>query len=151
MSHHVHMNVKTPTSPSHPDASTLAPGPISSGTEFERWFSVTDQPKWKRAEGDDLWSCQETAHPDSLQLRSPTSCSAELPISFPVPVPEIQSDNQGSQNTGLCLSLHKRWESVQFSRSFVSNSLRPHGPQHARPPCPSPTPGVYSDSWPLSQ
>ena len=32
--------------------------------------------------------------------------------------------------------------SVQFSRSVVSDSLRPHGLQHARPPCPSPTPGV---------
>ena len=33
--------------------------------------------------------------------------------------------------------------SLQFSRSVVSNSLWPHGPQHARPPCPPPTPGVY--------
>ena len=36
--------------------------------------------------------------------------------------------------------------SVQFSRSVVSNSLRPHELQHVRPPCPSPTPGVHSDS-----
>ena len=36
--------------------------------------------------------------------------------------------------------------SVQFSRSVVSNSLQPREPQHARPPCPSPTPGVYSNS-----
>ena len=36
--------------------------------------------------------------------------------------------------------------SVQFSRSVVSNSLRPHELQHARPPCPSPTPGVYTNS-----
>ena len=41
--------------------------------------------------------------------------------------------------------------SVQFSRSLVSNSLLPHGLQHTRLPCPSPTPGVYSNSWPLSQ
>ena len=40
--------------------------------------------------------------------------------------------------------------SVQFSCSVVSDSLRPHGPQHARPPCPSPTPRVYSSSCPLS-
>ena len=38
-----------------------------------------------------------------------------------------------------------------FSRSVVSDSLQPHGPQHARPPCPSPTPGAYSNSWPSSQ
>ena len=41
--------------------------------------------------------------------------------------------------------------SVQFSCSVVSNSLRPHESQHARPPCPSPTPGVHSDSRPSSQ
>ena len=41
--------------------------------------------------------------------------------------------------------------SVQFSRSVMSNSLQPHGLQRARPPCPSPTPGVYSNSCSLSQ
>ena len=41
--------------------------------------------------------------------------------------------------------------SVQFSHSVVSNSLRPHGLQHARLPCPSSTPRVYSNSHPLSQ
>ena len=40
--------------------------------------------------------------------------------------------------------------SVQFSRSVVSESLQPHGLQHARPPCPSPTPRVYSNSCPFS-
>ena len=45
----------------------------------------------------------------------------------------------------------KSRQSVQFSCSVVSDSLRPHGPQHARPPCPSPTPGVYSNSCPLSR
>jgi len=48
---------------------------------------------------------------------------------------------------------HCRWwlSSVQFSRSVVSNSLRPHESQHARPPCPSPTPRVHSNSCPLSR
>ena len=41
--------------------------------------------------------------------------------------------------------------SVQFSRSVVSNSLQPHGLQHTRPPWPSPTPGVYPNSCPLSR
>ena len=41
--------------------------------------------------------------------------------------------------------------SVQFIRSVVSDSLQPHESQHARPPCPSPTPGVHSDSCPSSQ
>ena len=41
--------------------------------------------------------------------------------------------------------------SVQFSHSVVSNSLWPHELQHARPPCPSPTPGVHSNSCPSSR
>ena len=41
--------------------------------------------------------------------------------------------------------------SVQFSRSVVSDSLQPHGLQHARPPCPSPTPEAYPNSCPLSR
>ena len=41
--------------------------------------------------------------------------------------------------------------SVQFSRSVVSDSLWPHESQHARPPCPSSSPGVHSDSRPSSQ
>ena len=41
--------------------------------------------------------------------------------------------------------------SVQFSRSVMSDSLRPHEPQHARPPCPSPTPGVHPNPCPLSR
>ena len=41
--------------------------------------------------------------------------------------------------------------SDQISRSVVSDSMRPHESQHARPPCPSPTPGVHSDSHPSSQ
>ena len=42
------------------------------------------------------------------------------------------------------------FSSVQFSRSVMSDSLRPHESQHARPPCPSPSPGVHSDSRPSS-
>ena len=46
--------------------------------------------------------------------------------------------------------LHILFSSVQFSCSVISDSLQPHGLQHARPPCPSPTPGVYSNLCPLS-
>ena len=44
-----------------------------------------------------------------------------------------------------------QFSSVQLSRSVVSDSLRPHESQHARPPCPSPTPRVHSDSHPSSR
>ena len=51
----------------------------------------------------------------------------------------------------LSLNLLKGRSVSQFSRSVISDSLIPHGLQHARPPCPSPTPRVYSNSSPLSQ
>ena len=46
---------------------------------------------------------------------------------------------------------HHQFSSVQFSCSVVSDSLWPHESQHARPPCPSPTPRVYPTSCPLSR
>ena len=55
-----------------------------------------------------------------------------------------KEDKQKSRYT-ICFS------SVKFSRSVMSSSLQPHGLQHTRPPCPSPTPGVYPNSCPLSQ
>ena len=48
-------------------------------------------------------------------------------------------------------SILKEINSVQFSRSVVSDSLWPHELQHARPPCPSPIPGAYPNSCPLSR
>ena len=63
--------------------------------------------------------------------------------------------NQSLMNALLYTFLHKSWaaliSSAQFSHSVTSNSLWPHELQHARPPCPSPTPGVHSNSCPLSQ
>ena len=43
------------------------------------------------------------------------------------------------------LQPHGLYQSVEFSRSVMSDSLRPHESQHTRPPCPSPSPGVHSD------
>ena len=48
-------------------------------------------------------------------------------------------------------SIDFQFSSVQFSHSVVSDSLQPHESQHARPPCPSPTPGVHSNSRPSSR
>ena len=56
---------------------------------------------------------------------------------------------------GITLYIHNlsqsQFSSVQFSRSVMSDSLQPHGPQHTRPPCLSPATSVYSNSCPLSQ
>ena len=51
----------------------------------------------------------------------------------------------------VCVCVPTCTYSVQFSRSVVSDSLRPHELQHSRPPCPSPTPRVYPHSCPSSQ
>ena len=59
--------------------------------------------------------------------------------------------NKGPSSQGYGFSSGHVWMWVQFSHSVMSNSLQPHGLQHARHPCPSPTPGVYSNSCPLSQ
>ena len=57
----------------------------------------------------------------------------------------VAFSSYGTSLVGLVIKL------LQFSCSVMSDYLRPHGPQHTRPPCPSPTPGVYSSSCPLSQ
>ena len=62
-----------------------------------------------------------------------------------------------SEKAGLKLNIQKTKilasnsiSSVQFSHSVVSDSFQPHESQHTRPPCPSPTPRVHSNSCPLS-
>ena len=50
----------------------------------------------------------------------------------------------------LCIISYNKY-SVQFSNSVMSDSLRSHGLLYTRPPCPSPTPGVYPNSCPLSR
>ena len=58
--------------------------------------------------------------------------------------PSLQADSLPSESP-------VQFSSVQFRCSVVSDSLQPHESQHARPPCPSPTPGVYTKSCPSSQ
>ena len=64
--------------------------------------------------------------------------------------PQIISCHINLKSTGVSFYYISEF-SVQFSRSVMPDSLRPHGRQHARPPCPSPTPRVHSNSCPLSQ
>ena len=88
--------------------------------------------------------CALRAHGDRGQAGSFSKLHS-LPLwpSLPEPTLSDLSCGLSDPETGLT--------SVQFSRSVVSDSLRPHESQHARPPCPSPTPGVHSDSRPSSQ
>ena len=63
----------------------------------------------------------------------------------------INTSEMSTPGYHLPYSLLRSSNQYQFSLSVVSDSLRPHGLQHARPPYPSPTPGVYSNSCLLSQ
>ena len=78
---------------------------------------------------------------DAIQTSHPRSSPSP-----PAPNPSQHQSLKGPFSQGYGFS-----SSVQFSLSVVSDSLRPHESQHTRPPCPSPTPGVHSDSRPSSQ
>ena len=87
----------------------------------------------------------------------PTSGSFPMSRLFPIRWPKYWnfsfSISPSNEYSGL-ISFRIDWPSclpAQFSRSVVSDCLRPHGLQHIRLPCPSPTPRVYPNSCPLSQ
>ena len=96
-----------------------------------------------------------SAHGDSPSKKTGVGCHALLQGIFPT-----QGSNPGLPHCSRILYqlshegspwVQHQIRSDQTSRSVVSDSLQPHEPQHARPPCPSPTPGVHSDSRPSSQ
>ena len=67
---------------------------------------------------------------------------------------EVVKQEMARVNVDILRISKLKWtgiSSVQFSHSVVSDSLRPHESQHARPPCPSPTPRVHSNSCPSSR
>ena len=78
-------------------------------------------------------------HP-GVKFRSPALQVDSLPTELPGKPHDMCSIEHSSESST------KQILSVQFSCSVVSNSLQPHESQHARAPCPSPSPGVHSDS-----
>ena len=81
----------------------------------------------------------------SLQLNSMTQRACFLKA-------ESALENmQNNEEKTRIYPFSTQFSSVQFSLSVMSNSLQPHELQHARPPCPSPTPGVHPNSCPSSQ
>ena len=72
-----------------------------------------------------------------------------LDLNLDLPMPQSMLSSHKSKNFRKFLQwweYQATWPSDQFSCSFMSDYLRPHGLQHARPPCQSPTPGAYSKS-----
>ena len=73
-------------------------------------------------------------------------------INEAVPATKMRKNKERQEYQEVTNDIYKdSGNSVQFSHSVVSNSLRSHGLQHARPPCPSPTPRIYSNSCTLSR
>ena len=110
-------------------------------------------------------SYKETSHTTRTeQLQTFFLVSFVLFCTYVAPIHATHTDTKHTRTpvsltspalAGGFFTISTTWEalycySVQFSRSVVSYSLRPHESQHARPPCPSPTPGVLSDSRPSS-
>ena len=108
------------------------PAPRTNKTKPPTW----DQLKKLTIEGEKL--VKEQGQP----LTSATLFLAMLPV---------VTTMVGANHTYWAYVPNPPLSSVQFSCSVVSDSSRPHESQHARPPCPSPTPGVHSDSRPSSQ
>ena len=94
------------------------------------------------------------ATPWTAAYQAPLSFSISQSLLKCVSIESVMLSNP-ENHLNLCrplsFCLQSSPASVQFSCSVVSDSLRPHESQHARPPCPSPTPWAHSDSRPLSQ
>ena len=87
----------------------------------------------------------------STQILNPCLTSPPLAGGFFTTGATLEAPLTSVSDTKSKIRLYLIIRSDQISRSVMSNSLRAHESQHARPPCPSPTPRVHSDSCPLSQ
>ena len=121
-----------------------ASGRPSRKNTAERWLACCTAISFPH-----LTSQLPLGHQPLIQTHSRQSTPASLIISLAAFQCFILCANSGRENYTKYPGFHII--SVHFSHSVVSNSLRHHVLQHARPPCPSPTSRVYSNSWPLSR
>ena len=102
-----------------------------------------DYAYWKRH---NLKESLQPGWEDLYQVLLTSSCTMKLKGNWLLdefPLPKAPTLDWSIEGTAYL-------SSVQFSRSVMSDSLQPHELQHARPPCPSPTPGVHPNTCPLS-
>ena len=104
--------------------------------------------RWRLTSGREAAWCSRQG---SMPQISPLYMSAqELRVGHPASIPQRMLFSSisvaTSSFTTTCLEIWYNWHSVQFSHSVMSNSWRRHGLQHARPPCPSPTPRACPNS-----
>ena len=91
----------------------------------------------------------EDGNSDISEEEQVAAKSADMQRSVALPADPEGKDGHGPPGTSEESPEEFQFSSVQFSRSVMSDSLQPHGLQHAGPPCPSPTPRVHSNSCPL--
>ena len=120
------------------------------------WVAISFSNAWKwKVKGKSLSRVRLLATPWPAAHEAPLSIGfsrQEYWSGLPLPSPTYESIEYWlARSFHNIFVIYIKCISVQFSRSVVSDSLRPHESQHARPPCPSPTPGVQSDSCPSSQ
>ena len=122
----------------------LNPKPTDGGVRVgggERWWLGPGEASWSRR-SDLSWSWEIRRLEFSNALLKESLVFTVLLFSY---LPGVYYTHLSDE-----ISSNIRFSSVQFSHSVMSNSLWPHELQHARPPCPSPTPRVHSDSCPSS-
>ena len=83
----------------------------------------------------------------TLKKKNSAHCSLKFKFQWVSYVFPSNSIMPVSHTKAKFFLIHLQFSSVQFSYSVLSDSLQPHRLQHARPPCPSPTPGVYPNSY----
>ena len=99
------------------------------------------------------WATVFTLTSESSKYLEVKESESKVVHSCPTLCNPVDCRPPGSSVHGISQARILEWVaiSVQFSHSVLSDSLLPHESQHARPPCPSPTPGVYSNLCPLSR
>ena len=116
--------------------------PSSTGIEAHWNQGITSQPLWKCGPNMLPWFLYPTSIFEYLLCAR--SCARQRRFS-------MEQDRKGLYCLGRPSGWFQSSSSVQFSHSVMSDSLQPHGLQHARPPCPLPALGVYSNPCPSSQ
>ena len=111
------------------------------------WFFFSNHDRWKH--NICVWECNFIAWTFTSKYKNPVISHFLKNIVSLIYL--FLEDNWFTILWWFLLYINMNQPSDQISRSVVSDSLRPHESQHARRPCPSPTPGVHSDSRPSSQ
>ena len=141
-----------PAGGSCPSSEVTAPGGSSSlQSRFHPWFAVTSPFPWHLSQGPGACPRPHPGVLHALGCPRPRLCGLSRTQLLCAVSCSLHCSTDPLPQTWSFSGTPVQFSSVQFSHSVVSNSLRPHRLQHARLPCPSPTPGACSNSCLLSR